>query len=507
MTKHGWAIVASGLLLLTIYVLRLDPIVGIMGDDAWYALLGRTLARGGSFLQPNTPTPGLLPIVPPGFPLLLAPLWVVAPEFPGNIFVLKALSVVAMLATGGLTYLYARARTDWPRELALAVGVAVALVPSLTFLATSTLMSDAVFLCVQLATVVILERWPTRAGTVAAGTGAAVAVLMRSVGVAVPMGAVFYLCLKRDWRRAALLAAVVALLLAPWQVFVYRNAPSVAQEGGGEALRSYRQQFWQRWAGDAKAGIATPGELPMRVGMNTVDLVTRDAVALVAPSILRGAHQSGLEVLAVGSYGMRGPMGNDAGTMVVSAVVFVLMAIGWVTAVRRRLSLAELVVPLSLGVIVAWPFWTFRFVLPLAPFLLIYMVDGLRAVTPAASRVPTLAILGVTALSVFDHGEYIVRASARPPDWAVYADETDAVFGWLREHPVEGVIATSNPALVHLRTGALTIQLEGDVDRVALRSRGVRYVVWIHLAAMRPPADQGTIRYVSPRGGFWVLEV
>ena len=98
-------------------------------------------------------------------------------------------------------------------------------------------------------------------------------------------------------------------------------------------------------------------------------------------------------------------------------------------------------------------------------------------------------------------------ASVRPPDWTVYADETDAVFEWLRQHPVEGVIATSNPALVHLRTGSQTIQLEGEVDRVALKSRGVRYVVWIHLAAMRAPADQGTIRYVSPRGGFWVLEV
>ena len=257
MTRQTWGVLAAGALVVAVYVLRLDHIVGIMGDDAWYALLGRTLARGDGFLQPNTPTPGLLPIVPPGFPLLLAPLWYIAPDFPANVLVLKALSVAAMLATAGLTYVYSRAHTEWPRELALIVAVAVALIPSLVFLTTSTLMSDAAFLAVQLATLVALERWPTRTGTVVAGVGAAVAMLMRTVGVAVPAGAVVYLCLKREWRRAAILAAVVAVSLAPWQLYASRHSSTAAQQGEGEALLSYRQQFWQQWAGDAKAGTAT----------------------------------------------------------------------------------------------------------------------------------------------------------------------------------------------------------------------------------------------------------
>ena len=507
MTKQAWAILAASALVLAVYVLRLDYIVGIMGDDAWYALLGRTLAIGGGFQQPNTPTPGLLPIVPPGFPMLLAPLWYIVPEFPANVLVLKALSVAAMLAAGGLTYAYSRAHTEWPRELALTVAVAVPLVPSLVFLTTSTLMSDAAFLAVQLATLVALERWSTRTGTVVAGVGAAVAMLMRSVGVAVPAGAFVYLCVKREWRRAATLPAVVCLLLAPWQLYVYRHSSSAAQQGEGEALLSYRQQFWQQWAGDAKAGTATLGDLPSRIGLNTVDVIARDVVALVAPSALRGAHQSGLEVLGVGSYGMRGPMGNDAGTMAVSAVLFLLMALGWGLAVRRRFSIAEIVVPLSLAVIVSWPFWSFRFVLPLTPFLLVYLVDGLRAVTPAASRAPTLVMLGVVALSLFDHGEYLVRGRVRQPDWSVYAQDTDGVLAWLKQQPAGGVIATSNPALVYLRTGTPTIQLEGRVDGAALKARGVRYVVWVHLASMRPPVDQGAVRYVSPRAGFWVLEL
>ena len=40
-----------------------------------------------------------------------------------------------------------------------------------------------------------------------------------------------------------------------------------------------------------------------------------------------------------------------------------------------------------------------------------------------------------------------------------------------------------------------------------VKARGVRYVVWVHLAGMRVPADQGVVRYRSPRCGFWVLEL
>ena len=507
MTRQTWAVLAAGALVLAVYVLRLDHIVGIMGDDAWYALLGRTLARGDGFQQPNTPTPGLLPYLPPGFPLLLAPLWYIAPEFPANVLVLKALSVAAMLATAGLTYAYSRAHTEWPRELALIVAVAVALVPSLVFLTTSTLMSDAAFLAVQLATLVALERWPTRTGTVVAGVGAAVAMLMRAVGVAVPAGAVVYLCLKREWRRAALLDGrrrrvadpVADLRLSP---FVKcraagrgRGAP-LLQSGvlaavGGRLKGRHRDA--SRSAAPHRTEHGRRGHQRRRRAGRAVTLAWR------APE--RSGSARGWQLRHEGADGKR--RGDDA----VSAALFLLMAVGWTRAVRRRLSLAEIVVPLSLAVIVAWPFWTFRFVLPLAPFLLVYLVDGLRAVTPAASRVPTLAMLGVAGLSLFDHGEYLARARVRQPDWSIYAEDTDAVLAWLQQHPADGIIATSNPALVYLRTGTPTIQLEGLVDRAALKARGVRYVVWVHLARMRVPADQGSVRYVSPRAGFWVLEL
>lgn len=504
MTKHAWAGLAAAVAVVAVYVFRLDGIVGIIGDDAWYALLGRTLARGEGFQQANSPTPGLLPYLPPGFPLLLAPLWLIAPAFPANIAVLKGLSIAAMLGAAGLTYAWARTRDEWSPELALLVAVGVALVPSLVFIATSTLMSEAVFLAVQLATVVVLERATSTRGTIAAAAGAAAAVAIRTIGIAVPAGALLYLCLRREWRRAGLFAAVVVLALAPWQIYAYRASAQAAPRGAGEALPSYTQVFWQKWASDAKAGTATAAELPARIGQNVVDLVTRNPVALTLPALLRGAHQSGLELIGVGTYGMRGPMGNDTATIALSVVLFGLMAAGWVVALRRLAGPAEFIVPLSLAVIVAWPFWTFRFILPLTPFLLVYLVEGLRAATPGASRVPALVMIGVAGLSLFDHVEYVTRARVRPPDWRVMAEDTDGVMAYLQQQAGGGLIAASNPALVHLHTGTPTVQLD-EIDGPALKARGVRFVVWVHPVRMRPPA--GTVRYVSPRSGYWVVEL
>ena len=508
MTKQRVAAAAVGLLILAVYLLRLDHVAGIVGDDAWYALLGRTLARGDGFQQANAPTPGLLPIVPPGFPLLLLPLWYVAPAFPANVLTLKSISIAAMLATAALSYTYSRLRTEWSRELALIVAAAVALVPSLVWLATSTLMSDSAFLAVQLGSLVALERWTTRTGVAVAGVGAGVAVLIRTIGVALPAGVVLYLCATRQWRRAMVFAAVVFALLAPWQIYARLHAPTPAQRrASGEVLLSYGQQFWQQWAGDPYGGTATLRDIPMRVFDNGADVISRDVVALVSPLLIRGPQQSGLEVLSVGSYATPGRMGNGLVTRIVSTALFVLIAVGWWRAARRRCSSAEVVVPLSLALVVVWPFWSYRFVLPLTPFLLIYLVDGLRALTPEAERVPALVMLGVVLLAVLDHGEYIARAAAEPPEWSIYAEDTDQVLTWLQQHPPRGVVATTNPALVYLRTGAPTIALEGGrIERAALTARGVQYVVSVNPAGLRVPREQGLVRYVSPRCGFWVLE-
>ena len=72
------------------------------------------------------------------------------------------------------------------------------------------------------------------------------------------------------------------------------------------------------------------------------------------------------------------------------------MLTGYVSAAREHLTAAELLVPLSLALTVAVPFQTFRYVLPLTPFLFFYLIEGVRRVTVWCGR----AIAGGAAGSV-----------------------------------------------------------------------------------------------------------
>ena len=65
---------------------------------------------------------------------------------------------------------------------------------------------------------------------------------------------------------------------------------------------------------------------------------------------------------------------------VLATVVSLLILIGFISALRQRLTTAELALPFSLAITVAWPFYPFRFVLPLLPWFIFYLLLGLRAI-------------------------------------------------------------------------------------------------------------------------------
>ena len=52
-------------------------------------------------------------------------------------------------------------------------------------------------------------------------------------------------------------------------------------------------------------------------------------------------------------------MGGAAGTKIASFALSALAILGFVVACRRRLTVAEPLVVMALGIIVLWPFWTF----------------------------------------------------------------------------------------------------------------------------------------------------
>jgi hypothetical protein len=511
----AWAVVAAvSLLVLAVYLPRLDDVAGLIIDDAWYVQLAKSLAEGQGYFLANSPSPGLVPTFPPGFAALLSVAFLLDPQFPQNVVLLKSVSIAAMFGVGIVSYRYFTRYRALSPQLALGLACAIVVTPAFVFLATSSVMSECVFTLAQLGAVVLADKSLTRdrhyRWTLLAAATAAAAVLIRSAGVPLVAAIVLILLTRRQWRRALFFCAAVACCLAPWTWFARTHEPTREERlaHGGTQAFSYREHYALQWAGRPSFGTISARELPARVVDGLVDVFARDVAAIVTPVLFRDARESGQEVIAVAGGRYPASMGSAPGTMAVSLVLSGVAFLGFLTVARKAPTTAEFLVPLSIGMIVLWPHPAIRYVLPLAPFLFFYLLRGLETLTRSgtASRIAILIVIG---LNLLDHGQYALARRAGVVDWAAEAREADAVLTWMRDNlPAEGYIATTNPALVYLRTGRRTVAIDDPpANWWKWKKHGVRYLVCLRPTSL--PAETGpyTVLYRSPRQGFWVVEI
>lgn len=520
--QSGTIVTAVGLVsaALAIYLLRLNNAAGLMVDDGWYILLAKSLAEGTGYRMISSPSPDVVPLYPPGFPALLSLVFEVQPHFPSNVWLLKTVSMAAMFGVGLLTYRYLRTR-DVEADLAACAALATAITPAFVFLATSTLMSECAFTLFQLSAIVLIQRAAdpipasrARVWTVAAALAAAANVLIRSAGIGLALAIGLWLIKERLWKRAWLFGSVFVVCVLPWMVYsrVHAPTPEEQERHGGSIVYSYGEQIWMRWAGDPASGAATLDDIPVRIGANIVDVFARGMGGIFVPVVFRGPAESGEEMVALGgAAGLgRGSMGSAPATMAISLALTAVVLLGFVQTIRRELTPAELVVPIALAIIFVWPFWTFRFVVPLTPYLFLYLIRGIRTFAPV--EVVRIALLCVIGLHASDHARYILEARSADRStqvtWLAQQKETDEVLDWMIAHLGDGVIATTNPALVHLRTGHRTLSFDRPRESWDVwRARGVRYVVCLLAVELPSQARERTKLLYRTRGGFWVLEL
>ena len=514
--------VAALALSLTIYVMRLDTTVGMFQDDAWYALLGKALATGQGYTLINSPSPGILPLYPPAFPFLLSLAFRLSPEFPQNLWLLKSVSIVAMLLTGWLCFRYFTRYRNLPQWLSLAMAAGVTLAPGLVFMATSSLMSECVFALAQMATLVAVERCAQSKDenrfwlfALLAASAASWAFLTRSMAAGLILAALVYLLKERLFKSAVVFAVGVALIAGSWTLYSRAKAPTPDQraEINTYIVRPYTEQFWDRVAGHESAGKVSAGELPGRFWSNVSSIAASDAGGIVLPSFFPALNQGLAE---------RGNLLQ----LLSSLLVVGLVIAGFVTTARQRLTYAELALPLSLLVIIAWPFPPYRFLLPSLPLLLFYFLMGAKLVLSLHKRmVDTKTVsepwLGLTvlagvilALNLFGNFSYLSRknsdVAAQRPRWMRVFDENEALLKWANENlPKSEAIVTENPALVHLYTGNKTTTFDNPTGNWERWNKlGVRYLLRVSPTRIPDPdAVESKFRTSHKAGGSLNLRV
>jgi hypothetical protein len=534
-SRWSRAILTIALLLagLALYSLRLDNVAGLIGDDAWYVVLAKGIAQGSGPSVISSAGPQFLSqVYPPGFPAILALVMLISPAYPANVVLLKCVSIAAMMGAGLLTYRYAVRYRGLSQTMATMVAIATVMTPAFVFLTTSTLMSEAVFLFVELAAVILIERAARaendrsgRRAAVSAGALIAAAFLIRTAGMTIGLSALIYFAWKRRWQSAVVCGVTAACLVLPWMIYARTHAPARADliDHGGLMSMAYADQFWTKEAGTVTSRHVSPRELPARIERNAVNIAIRDMGGIFVPLLFRTPGESGLEVIGLGppEGGMVPSMGSALGTKAVSLALTALALLGFVVTVQRGVTVAEPMVVLALAMIILWPFWTFRFVLPLVPFLLCYFVFGLETIAGAIARVqprvgvtPASAtgmfLLVIVGLNLLDHTQYIAQTYGDPRggSWKAHADDIDHVFNWIRQHGTrDGAIAADNPALVYLQTGRHTIAIAGTDDKWARWHRmGVRYVVSLSDGELLVD-PRATLRFKFQDENIWAYEL
>lgn len=510
MSSRRWLLLAGSALTLAVYGLRLNRVAGLYVDDAWYVLLGQAIASGQGYHLINAPTPAMaaiLPAFPPGFPLALALVTTLTSAFPANVLYLKLVSVVAMFGVGALAAAYYRHR-GVPASLASGLALAVVLTPAFVWLATSTVMSEPLFTLALLGAVVLVA---TQRPVWGGGT-AAVAALIRSAGLPILAAVALWYAVRRDWRSAARFFIPAVIMLLPWMIYAHVHATPIELrlQHGGAHVFTYGEQFWMRRAGEIESGRIAWADVPARVGSAVADVFGRDVGAIVLPELYRPPIESGEETLSVG--GKRtdlsmGSMGNATGTIVISALLSVVALVGFIATWRRGAGISEYVVPLGLVPIVLFPYWAYRFVLPLAPFLYFYLLAGVQAMTSSWTRVARIAIACVLVLHVLDHARY--RLQLDDAVWMQDGRETDEVLDWMRHTLTEpGGVASTNPALIYLRTGRRGVAInDARAHWATWRSQGIRYLVSLQGHVELPDRSLPyRVLFRTERSGMWVVE-
>lgn len=397
--------------------------VGYLHDDAIYLTTGRALARGEGYrlaMLPGAPAQTKYPIL---YPALLALLWRVFPEFPANVPIFKAVSLLLSSVSLAGIYLYLVRQRYCSRQVAFLSGLLTGTGWLFVHYAVSV-MSEALF-----GVLVLLAWWRVETSCVgsrnkvgqelATGVLLALPFLCRVAGIALVPAGIYALYRAGQRIGWTMLGSVVTML--PWMVWSLSGALSWQRE----PVLGYYTDYAGWWLGFALAD-------PWRVTVSNLNSL----------------------IQATGSMSVEGvfllPQGKLGGVGRLTALVLGIVA--WSNLVKQLPSGRVLPVGMVsyLGVILVWPWDPGRFLLPVLAPLTMYLLLAVESWSGAWHRW-TLLLVGILAL-VGNTGE-LMRQSQRNREARFLWEMRHEVFCWVREQTREDeIVASGSDAMLALFT-------------------------------------------------------
>ena len=407
-------------------------------DDAIYLATAKALAEGDGYRQ--TFLPGAPPQTkyPPLYPILLAGLWRLWPDFPANLLLLKGFTLLCGSAFLAISYLFLVRFRIAERRIVLAAGLLCATSVMFLFFATlilSEMLFGLLLVCALWWVESAARRPPGRAtGDFFGGMLLALPYLCRSVGIVlIPLALLRLRQAGQRWRWAALGAGVAVLPWLLWSTGAWRSWEKDPVEG----YYTDYLGWWFSFGPPAFARVVT---------YNVRWIVTGSSLGLDGTSELL---KRGGDTVWVPFFGVLG---------------LVVLA-GLLIDVRKGRLLGTCLAA-YLVLISVWPWAPHRFLIPLLPFLLVYLLRGLDAVVCRLGSRQLAAGLGGALLGaalVLNVAGWVLVVRARHlqdtsnPELGKDAHAWSGnrrLFDWLMAHTdPDDVIAAGSDPMIALYTG------------------------------------------------------
>ena len=445
------ALVAAGGLAFGLFAMNALP-VGVFHDDARYLVLARSIVQGTGFRVTSLPGAPAGTHFPPGFPLLLAALWRLAPAFPANVVLFKLLNAALLAGAALAAYSYARLRGGLSAPVSAAVALTFAGTVPVLFL-DGLLFSEPLFTAAMLLSLLLAERAAGRATprrdasgdlmAFAAGLAGGGVAMIRSIGVAVVIGLCVTLLLRRRWRAALAALAGACIFVVPWQLWTLQHAQEIPQ------IMAAHYGTYGRWV---------------------APMLQRDgymALAHVAAINLRGL---GI-ILTLFGVGSAAPLFG----FLVAATLLLLLALGLARSARTSL-VSVIAVSAYAGAMMIWPWEPDRYFWPLWPLVLTAMACGVVQLlawkpTQTHRRSMRVALLSASgACAVLFVGWHLTAYRSRSWEEPARRNARLAVaVAELATRLPAGLIACDFDALVVLYTGRAAVPIRATKAEDYLR--------------------------------------
>lgn len=472
LSSRATLLVCGSVVLATSLFTMTPWLAGVFYDDGIYLILAKSLATGEGYRYLNLPGLPEGTRYPPGYPALLALLWAIAPSFPANVALFKAVNALCLtIAAVGITWLsQTRLRLN---SLAALAGVLLFTLAIPVLAVTNVLFSEPLFLALLVPALWAQERTlsaPSLRSALAAGVLTGALALVRTLGVAaVPMTALLLLH-RRRYREAGVFVISFVLMLLPWQIWTARHSDRLP----GLLEGSYGP--YSTWLGDA---LRTHGAAFLfDVVQQNISASARIARAMF--TVWPTPWTTGVALIALGFS----------------------FALGLRELLRRAPTIAGFLAA-YLGIVAIWPYAPDRFLWGIWPLIGVTLVLGVSVLVGwrrgdfAIAKWLRLAGLASVAFALAGYLQYNAIGFSR--GWWQSAQRESArsaaiLVRWtlLNTRP-DDVVSTAAEPVVYLYTGRQTVPAAGSAAahylmpadsatsvgmlRETLRLTGARYLL------------------------------